>query len=177
MLQRGSEYAIIYYKEFMVKNNTFKRIDHLAIAVKDLEKAIVFYGDVLGLELVERRETRGSNSGMISAVFSAGNFDIVLMQGAEENSQVSRYVQAYGEGVQHVAFEVDDLEENTKKLKDAGMEFATSIINGGHIRQIFTKRESNCGMMIEFIERNGECGFEDGNVNDLFRQLEESDTF
>lgn len=155
----------------------FKRIDHLAIAVKDLEEAIDYYGDVLGLEFVERRETVGSMSGMISAVFRAAEFDIVLMQGMDENSQINRYINKYGAGVQHVAFEVDNLNEAVGELKETGLDFSTDVIDGGSLRQIFSRRQENCGMMIEIIERNGVVGFKEESINQLFNQLERREAF
>lgn len=151
----------------------YKKIDHVAIAVHELEEAISFYRDVLGLELMERRETQGKKSGMISAVMSAGHFTIVLLQGSEPESQVSQYVSNYGPGVQHIAFEVDQIEPAVEILKNKGFEFATNIITGNALRQAFSKRDINSGMMIELIERNAEIAeFEDNNVNDLFSQLE-----
>ena len=155
--------------ESTVKYNV---IDHIAIAVVDLEQSILFYRDVLGLELVERRQTEGKTTGMLSAVFSAGNFTIVLLQGTSEESQVSRYVQEYGPGVQHVALAVDNLEEAADKLRSQGFDFATNLINGNGLKQIFSKRDKNSGMMYELIERTGEEGFLDDNVQSLFNQLE-----
>lgn len=158
----------------MSSNKEYKRIDHLAIAVKDLEKAVSYYRDVLGMELVERRKTVGKTTAMISAVMSAGGFDIVLMEGVGEDSQITRYIETYGEGVQHVAFEVENLESCVTQLAYDGMAFSTEVINGNQLKQVFSKREENSGMMFELIERKGESGFQDNNVNDLFSQLEKN---
>lgn len=154
-----------------------KRIDHVAIAVLDLENSIQFYRDILGFKLTERRETKGKTSGMISAVLEAGDFTFVLIQGTEPESQVSEYIQKYGPGVQHVAIEVDDLVKASEKLKEHGYEFATNIIHGAGLDQIFSKRDPGSGMMIELIQRTGEVGFQDGNVQDLFEQLEKNHAF
>lgn len=154
-----------------------RSIDHVAIAVRDLEEAIAWYRDVLGFELVERRETKGKVTAMVSAVMKAGDVTFVLLQGTSQESQVSRYVETYGPGIQHLAVEVDDLDQVVEKLEASGIEFDTSIIRGNGLKQIFTRREEVSGMMFEIIERVGETGFSDQSVQQLFEELEENDRF
>jgi methylmalonyl-CoA epimerase len=155
----------------------FLRIDHLAIAVANLEEAIEFYRDTLNLPLVERRETLGKNTGMRSAVMSAGNFQIVLIEGTSSESQVSRYIERYGPGVQHVAFEVENIESTRRSLAENGLEFSTNILVAPGLRQTFSKRDQVSGMMYELIERTGEEGFQDANTTRLFEELEQADAY
>ncbi len=150
----------------------YKRIDHVAVAVRDLEQAILFYQNVLKFTLEERRTTQGQRTGMISAVMNGGNFTIVLIQGLQPESQVSQYIQNYGPGVQHVALEVENLEEAADMLRSSGMSFATDIISGSGLKQIFSNRDPNSGVMVEIIERCNNLGFEEGNVQNLFDKLE-----
>lgn len=160
-----------------MESSPFLRIDHLAIAVHDLEEAILFYRDILKLPLAERRETMGKYSGMRSAVMSAGNFQIVLIEGTTPESQVSRYVNVYGAGVQHVAFEVEDIEKTQRSLAENGLEFSTSVLDAPGLRQTFSKRDKVSGMMFELIERTGETGFKDANITRLFEELERADAY
>ncbi len=160
-----------------MESSPFLRIDHLAIAVHDLEEAILFYRDTLKLPLVERRETQGKFTGMRSAVMSAGHFQIVLIEGTSPESQVSRYVNEYGAGVQHVAFEVEDIENTHRALAENGLEFSTSVLDAPGLRQAFSKRDKVSGMMFELIERTGETGFKDANINRLFEELERADAY
>jgi methylmalonyl-CoA epimerase len=155
----------------------YKRVDHLAIAVEDLEQAIDHYSNVMGMPLLERRETVGEKTGMLSAVMDAGNFTIVLIQGLQASSQVSRYVNHFGQGVQHMAFEVDNIGEVVKTLSAQGVAFSTDLLIGPGLTQIFTKRDKTSGMMYEFIERTGEEGFQESNINNLFAQLESHDNY
>lgn len=156
-----------------LQNNT--RIDHIAIAVRDLNEALFLYQDLFGFELVAQREVTGAFSGMISAELKAGGFSIVLVQGTDPQSQVSRYVAEYGPGVQHVAIEVKDVAAVEKTLRESGISFVTDVIRGSNLIQVFTKRDTNCGMMFEFIQRvDAEDGFETFNIQKLFEQLEES---
>lgn len=149
------------------------RIDHIAIAVEDLEEALFLYQGILGFELLNRREVKGEFSGMVSAELSAHGFSIVLIQGSSETSQVTQYIKEYGPGVQHIAIEVEDMQGIVDDLEGKGFEFATNIIRGKNLLQIFSKRDRNCGMMFEFIKRrDNEDGFETNNIQDLFEQLE-----
>lgn len=155
-----------------LKNTT--RIDHLAIAVDDLDEALFLYQGVLGFELLKKREIKGEFSGMLSAELCGNGFTIVLLQGTSPESQISKYIERFGSGVQHVAIEVDDIESIVERLGRGGMEFSTNIIKGENLNQIFTKRDMNSGMMFEFIQKKSMSnqGFEVGNIESLFSQLE-----
>lgn len=153
-----------------------KSIDHVAIAVHDLEASIKFYSEVLGFELRERRETKGEKTAMISAVMVSGPLTFVLLQGTTPESQVSRFVEHYGAGVQHLAIGVENLKEMADELKSSGLQFDTNVIEGGGLRQIFSHRDPGSGMMFEFIERLG-GDFSDESVQNLFKQLEEKNNF
>jgi 4-hydroxyphenylpyruvate dioxygenase-like putative hemolysin len=151
-------------------------IDHIAIAVRNLEASIAFFTGVLGFELRERRKTEGKQTAMISAVLKAGSITIVLLEGTSPESQVSKFVDHFGPGVQHIAIGVKDLPRIAEDLRQAGLEFDTSVIESPGLRQIFTRRDSGSGLMIEFIERMG-GDFSDQSVQQLFEQLEKKDSF
>lgn len=151
------------------------KIDHIAVAVPDLQVSIEHYVNVLGFKLVNRLETQGEYTGMYSAVLDAGEFYIVLLQGKEPSSQVSRFVEQHGPGVQHVAFAVEAIEDVYRDLVAKGQEFVTGIIDGPGLRQVFTKRDAASGLMIEYIQRTGHPLFEDQNVQELFKQMERAD--
>jgi methylmalonyl-CoA epimerase len=151
-------------------------IDHVAIAVRDLEKSITFFTTVLGFELKERRKTEGKHTAMVSAVLKAGPLTFVLLQGTTPESQVTRFIEHYGPGVQHIAIGLKDLPRAAAELKAAGMEFDTSVIEGNGLRQIFTHRDEGSGLMVEFIERLG-GDYSDQSVQNLFEQLEQKDAF
>jgi methylmalonyl-CoA epimerase len=152
-------------------------IDHVAIAVRDLDAAIAHYRDVLGFELQERRQISGRISGMDSAVMEAGGVKFVLVQGDSPESNVSRYIEAYGPGVQHVAIEVPDPQEAIDDLRARGADLLTGIIHGPGLDQIFTKREPNSGMQLEIIARAENDGFDPSNVQELFEAMERENVF
>lgn len=153
-----------------------RSVDHIAVAVEDLEQSIDFYSKVLGFQLHERRRTEGKVTAMVSAVMKAGPITVVLLQGSSPESQVSKYVEHYGPGVQHIAVAVENLPEMAEDLKKAGLEFDTNVISSPGLRQIFSARDPGSGMMYEFIERMG-GDFSDESVKSLFEQLEQKDAF
>lgn len=149
------------------------KIDHIAIAVRNLEDAILFYRDILGFKLLFRREVDGAFSGMRSAEFEVGSFYIVLVEGTTPESQVCRYIEEYGPGVQHIAISVSDVALLASSLKDLGISFCTDVIEGDGIVQIFTSRDGNSGMMFEFIQRvTNSKVFDPASVQKLYEQLE-----
>jgi 4-hydroxyphenylpyruvate dioxygenase-like putative hemolysin len=148
------------------------RIDHVAIAVRDLDEAIEAYRRTLGFELVERRRIEGSASGMLLAEMRAGPITFVLVQGDSERSNVTRYVAEYGPGVQHVALAVDDLPALLEELDGRGCELLTGVIESPGLQQAFTRRDPNSGIQLEFVSRRGEAGFTQSNIEDLFEAME-----
>lgn len=127
-------------------------IDHVAIAVHHLEESVKLFTKVLGFEIKERRRTEGKQTAMISAVLRAGPITVVLLQGTSPESQVSRFVEHFGPGVQHLAISVQNLPQMAEELKGAGLEFDTTVINSRGLRQIFSKRDAGSGMMFEFAD-------------------------
>jgi len=161
----------------MFLNTKFNKVDHLAIAVLDLDQGIDFYVNKMGYKLDVIRDTQGKYSGMRSAVLFSGQFSVVLVKSLSEGSQIDKYISRYGTGIQHVAFAVDDIHATYQELANRGVEFSTSIIEAPGLRQLFTKRDPNTGMMHEFIERTEQSSFDVRNINQLFEQLESSNEF
>jgi methylmalonyl-CoA epimerase len=152
-------------------------IDHAAIAVRDLESAVTYLRDLFGFEVMEERRIEGSFSGMDSVVLQAGRVKLVLVQGTSPESNVSRYIEHYGPGVQHLAIEVDDAESLLEDLRRRGCDLLTGVIRSPGLDQIFTRRDPNSGMQIEFIARSRNDGFSDDNVRELFQAMERENAF
>lgn len=158
------------------KHDNIIGIDHLAIAVPDLEKAIQWASKMLGFEIVERRETQGARTGMKSAVMCLGPLTFVLMEGIGRDSQITRFVDEHGAGVQHVALRVRDIGSAIDAMSqdDDGL-FSTPRLDSDGLSQIFVTRDPMTGLMIELVERRDYNGFRDENVQRLFESLERQD--
>lgn len=151
-------------------------MDHVAIAVADLEAAVTWYSKGLGFKVLERRVTKGERTSMTSAVLKAGRAVVVLVQGIEPDSQVSRFVAHFGPGVQHLAFAVEDLDAALAAVRSVGGDSDTPIIQDEGIRQAFLRRDTGSGVRVELIERRG-GNFTDRSVERLFRAFERQDLY
>jgi 4-hydroxyphenylpyruvate dioxygenase-like putative hemolysin len=158
---------------------TARRIDHVAIAVTDLEAAITHYCDRYGFTLLQRRTVEGQFSGMQSATLRAGAVTFVLCQGDSDASQTSRYIAHYGPGVQHVAIEISDHEMVIERLTKAGADMLTGMIRSPGLDQSFTRRDPVSGVQLEFVTRTMQDGdgFQEANVRELFAAMEREDAY
>ena len=94
-----------------------QKIDHIGIAVSDLEEALKLYRDILGLK-VEKTEDFG---GMKIAFVPIGDTEFELLQPTDPDGALAKFVEKRGEGVQHIALRVDDVEKSLEELKAKGL--------------------------------------------------------
>ena len=151
-------------------------VDHVAVAVPDLSVAIEWYVKKLGFRLLETRLTRGEHTAMKSAVVVAGTAVVVLIQGTSPESQVARFIEHFGPGVQHIAFCVQDMDVALERIRSSGGSAATPLLSTPGLRQVFLTRDEGSGVRIELIERRG-GEFSDESVERLFREFETRDLF
>lgn len=150
-------------------------IDHIAVAVPNLDAAVRWATSVLGCKVVEERITKGRRSGMKSAAVRIGALTIVLVEGIGSESQVTQFVERHGAGVQHIALRVKNLGEAISSLPH--MAFSTPRLDCAPLSQIFSVRNPDTGLMLELIERRNYEGFSDQNVDALFKALEERELY
>lgn len=153
------------------------RIDHAAIAVRDLDAAIETFTTRYGFRVMDRRPVKGSMSGMEVAAIEAGDLTLVLVMGTDPQSNVTRYIENYGPGVQHLALLVDGLPEVHADLKERRANLLTDIVNAPGLRQAFTRRDSNTGMQFEFLERSNINEFEEDNIRQLYDAMDNEDVY
>lgn len=153
------------------------RIDHAAIAVRDLDAAIETFTKKYGFRVMDRRPVTGSMSGMEVAAIEAGDLTLVLVMGTDPQSNVTRYIEHYGPGVQHLALLVDGLSDVHADLKERHANLLTEIVNAPGLRQAFTRRDSNTGMQFEFLERSNINEFEEDNIRKLYDAMDNEDVY
>lgn len=151
-------------------------IDHVAIAVEDIDASIAWYSSALGFSLLDRSEVSGDHSGMVYAVLKSGSATVVLVQGTSAESQVSKFIAAFGTGIHHIALAVTDLDAAIDRATRAGGISDTPVISDEGIRQTFLHRDPTTGGRIELIERH-DVPFSEKNVKGLFRALEEKNLY
>lgn len=97
-----------------------KKVHHVGVVVRDMEQAMGFYRDLLGLH-VHKLETI-QEQGVKAALLTLGDSEIELLEPVVPDTGVARYLERKGEGLHHVCFEVDDVEGDLDALKRAGTE-------------------------------------------------------
>ena len=127
-------------------------IDHVAIAVKDLEAAIAYYRDAFGAE-VHHREVVESD-GVEEALVKVADSYIQLTAATNDDSPIAKYIDKRGEGLHHVGYRVDDCAEALQSMIDAG---ATPIDKeprpGSRGTTVaFVHPKSSFGTLIELVE-------------------------
>ncbi|HZA14786.1 MAG TPA: methylmalonyl-CoA epimerase [Myxococcaceae bacterium] len=95
-----------------------KGLDHVAIAVKNLDQAIALYRDALGLELAEVEEVPDQR--VRTAIFGHGMGRVELISPTVSDSGVAKFLEKRGEGLHHICIEVDDIEAAIAELKARG---------------------------------------------------------
>lgn len=132
----------------------FTRIDHVGIAVRDLDVAIAFYEEKFGLKAVhvEVNEEQGVREAML-AVGDSGSC-IQLLAPLREDSPIGRYLAKNGEGIQQMAYGVDDLDATSAQLRSAGVRLLYDAPKGGTAgsRVNFVHPKDAGGVLVELVE-------------------------
>ncbi len=96
-----------------------QQINHIGIAVRSLEERIPFYRDVLGLKYLGTEEVEAQKVRV--AMFRVGEVKIELLEPTEESSPIAGFLEKRGEGIHHIAFQSDNLENQLSDLKNKGI--------------------------------------------------------
>ncbi|MGI8426054.1 MAG: methylmalonyl-CoA epimerase [Actinomycetota bacterium] len=129
------------------------KIDHVALAVADLEAAIELYGTLWGLELSHREIVE--DQGVEEAMFRIGESQIQLMRPLGPDTIIGKFIQRRGEGLHHIAYQVDDLEAALESLRSGGLHLVDEKPRRGSrgLRVAFVHPKDNKGLLVELVER------------------------
>lgn len=132
----------------------FKKIDHIGIAVKDLDKTVEFYTKVLGLQLEGIHQV--DHYQVKTAFFPVGESRLELIQPMPENTGVQRFLEKRGEGIHHVCFLVEDIQKALDTLAAQGVELIDKTpkqVNPS-TKAAFLHPKSTGGVLIELYEKS-----------------------
>lgn len=129
------------------------KVDHIGIAVRNLEKAIKSYEN-LGLKCESVEEIKEEEVKV--AMFSIGESGIELLQSTSENGVIARFIENRGEGIHHLSFEVEDIGSVLGELRGKGVELVDERPRrGAHRSKIaFIHPKSMSGVLIELVEKH-----------------------
>ncbi|TJX67857.1 methylmalonyl-CoA epimerase [Soehngenia saccharolytica] len=130
-----------------------KKIDHIGIAVRNLETSVEFYEQMLGIkctgrEVVEEQKVK-------VAFLPVGDSEIELLESTDDEGPIAKFIEKKGEGIQHIAFRVDDIEKTLEELKEKGVRLIDEKprYGAGGAKIAFLHPKSTNGVLIEISER------------------------
>jgi methylmalonyl-CoA/ethylmalonyl-CoA epimerase len=129
-----------------------KKIDHVGIAVKNLDEAIKVW-EGLGLKVEEIEEVPDQK--VRTAIIHVGESRIELLEPTAEDSPIAKFIAKRGEGIHHIALGVEDIEGHLEKLKEGGYRLIDEKprIGAGGARIAFVHPKAVTGVLLELCER------------------------
>lgn len=128
------------------------QIDHVALAVADLEAAIDHYQRVWGLTLAHREVV--ADQGVEEAMFALGGSYLQLVAPLSADTPVGRFLERRGEGLHHIAYRVDELETALESLRGQDMTLVDQQPRRGsrNTRVAFVHPRTNHGVLVELVQ-------------------------
>ncbi|MBT3311257.1 MAG: methylmalonyl-CoA epimerase [Desulfobacterales bacterium] len=130
------------------------KIDHLGIAVKSIDGGKEFWTDVMGLDF-EGTETVEAQK-VTTAFLPVGESEVELLESTAPDGPIAKYLEKKGEGVQHVAFRVENIEEALAELKEKGVRLIDEKPRGGAggAKIAFLHPKATNGVLVELCQRD-----------------------
>jgi methylmalonyl-CoA/ethylmalonyl-CoA epimerase len=130
-----------------------KNIEHIAVAVKDLDVSIPLFEKLLGTSCYKKETVNSEN--VITAFFKTGNVKIELLQDEKEGGIIDKFISKKGEGLHHIAFEVNDIIAEAEKLKEQGFLLLNEVPKRGADDKLITflHPKSVNGVLIELCQQ------------------------
>ncbi len=129
-----------------------KRIEHIGIAVSDIENSNKVFEKIFGKE--NFKEEKVESEGVITSFFQIGENKIELVAATNTDSPISKYLEKNREGMHHIAFDVEDIEKEMDRLKKEGIRLLNDIPKKGADNKIicFLHPKDTNGVLIELCQ-------------------------
>lgn len=130
-----------------------KKVDHIGIAVKDLNNALPYYIETLGLKLLGIEEVESQNVKV--AFLDAGNCKIELLEPIGVDGAIANFLEKRGEGIHHIAFGVSDIRTRMKELRGKGVQLLQDEPKpgAGGAQVAFLHPKSSFGVLYELCDK------------------------
>lgn len=125
------------------------KIEHIGIAVKDLETSNELFEKLLGKPAYKEETVEGES--VKTSFFEIGESKIELLKATNENSSIAKYLEKNREGIHHIAFSVDDITSEIQRLKNKGFQFISEVPKAGADNKmvVFLHPKSTNGVLVE----------------------------
>ncbi len=133
-----------------------KKIEHIGIAVKNLEEANQTYKMLLNAEAYKQEEV--TSEGVITSFFKVGESKIELLAATKPDSPIAKFLEKKGEGIHHLAFAVDNIEKEIKRLEQNDFQLISKKPKAGADNKIiaFLHPKSANGVLVELCQEKNE---------------------
>jgi methylmalonyl-CoA/ethylmalonyl-CoA epimerase len=134
----------------------FETIDHIGVAVLDLDEVAGRYQTAFGMPMVHRETVE--SQGVEAALLEVGDGHVELLRPLGPETVVGRFISKRGEGLHHVAYRVDDIDGALDRLRQAGVELIDAEARVGirRSRVAFIHPKASGGVLTELVEPDGE---------------------
>lgn len=128
------------------------KIEHLGIAIKNLETSDHLFAKLLGTEPYKQESVE--REGVKTSFFMVGDSKIELLEATNEESPIAKFIEKKGEGIHHIAFAVDDIFAEITRLKAAGFVFISEVPKDGADNKlvVFLHPKSSNGVLVELCQ-------------------------
>jgi methylmalonyl-CoA/ethylmalonyl-CoA epimerase len=132
-----------------------KQVEHIGIAVRDLESSIALYTRLLGKSPYKTEEVE--SEGVITVFFDAGNTKIELLGATRTDSPIAKFIEKRGEGIHHIAFAVENIKDKMQEKSASGFELINSEPKDGADNKLiaFLHPKSTGNVLVEMCEEKG----------------------
>ncbi len=132
-----------------------KKVDHIGIAVKNLDETIPYYTETLGLTVLKIEEV--ASESVRVAFIDAGNVKLELLEPMSEQSAIHSFIEKKGEGIHHIAFGVEGIDERMIELREKGVRILNEQpkIGAGGAQVAFLHPKSSFGVLYELCDKSG----------------------
>ncbi len=132
---------------------TTRHINHVAIAVKDIEETVRFYQDTFGTVRPDIEEI--ADQGVRAALVRVGGSQLEFIEPTDPDGAVAKFIERRGEGVHHIAFEVEGLQDTLDRLKESGVQLVDAAPRAGLSGDIaFIHPRSTRGVLVELVDQD-----------------------
>ena len=130
-----------------------KKIDHIGIAVKSCGPALKFYEDILGMKSVGSETVEEQKA--TTVFMPIGDSELELLESTSPEGAIAKFIEKRGEGIQHICFQVENIEDALRELKEKGVKLIdeTPRRGAGGAKIAFLHPKSTYGVLIEISER------------------------
>ncbi len=129
-----------------------KKIEHIGIAVKDLNKSENLFEKLLGQKPYKKEEVK--SEGVVTSFFKVADQKIELLHASNKESPISKFIEKRKEGVHHLALHVDNIKKEVERLERLGFEFISTTPKKGADNKmiVFLHPKTTNGVLVELCE-------------------------